>query len=211
VTLAEGICNLILSIILVRPYGIIGDAYGTAIPLACSMICLCRDICAGNWDSSRNLPARSLCSAAPRHRAVDARAFVDAALVYPTHVSATRGAVADRWDRVRTGVALGGVVGPGFASRRTRLKAGAHDSGRCHSRSRRNLSARTISFGTASVVVGCRRRRLVMQKIVRVQRCRNRSEWQWRLAEVEAIGQIIRLRVGIPTVWSISRVRTPLP
>jgi len=61
-----------------------------------------------------------------------------------------------------------------------------------------NLSARTISFGTASVVVGCRRRRLVMQKIVRVQRCRNRSEWQWRLAEVEAIGQIIRLRVGIP-------------
>ncbi len=27
-----------LSIILVRPYGIEGDAYGTAIPLACSMI-----------------------------------------------------------------------------------------------------------------------------------------------------------------------------
>ncbi len=38
VTLAEGVCNLILSIILVRPYGIVGDAYGTAIPLACSMI-----------------------------------------------------------------------------------------------------------------------------------------------------------------------------
>ena len=38
VTLAEGVCNLILSLILVRPYGIIGDAYGTAIPLACSMI-----------------------------------------------------------------------------------------------------------------------------------------------------------------------------
>jgi O-antigen/teichoic acid export membrane protein len=49
VTLAEGICNLILSIILVRPYGIIGDAYGTAIPLACSMILfmprhLCRQL-----------------------------------------------------------------------------------------------------------------------------------------------------------------------
>ncbi|HEY6340657.1 MAG TPA: flippase [Bryobacteraceae bacterium] len=38
VTLVEGICNLILSIILVRPYGIVGDAYGTAIPLACSMV-----------------------------------------------------------------------------------------------------------------------------------------------------------------------------
>jgi O-antigen/teichoic acid export membrane protein len=38
VVLAEGISNLILSIILVRYYGILGDAIGTAIPLACSMI-----------------------------------------------------------------------------------------------------------------------------------------------------------------------------
>jgi len=38
VTLGEGIANLILSIILVRPYGIIGDALGTAIPLTCSML-----------------------------------------------------------------------------------------------------------------------------------------------------------------------------
>jgi O-antigen/teichoic acid export membrane protein len=38
VVLAEGISNLILSIILVRPYGILGDAIGTAIPLSCSMI-----------------------------------------------------------------------------------------------------------------------------------------------------------------------------
>ena len=38
VTLAEGISNLILSILLVRPYGIIGDALGTAIPLTCSMV-----------------------------------------------------------------------------------------------------------------------------------------------------------------------------
>ncbi|HWY20197.1 MAG TPA: oligosaccharide flippase family protein [Candidatus Acidoferrum sp.] len=38
VVLAEGISNLILSMILVRPYGIIGDAIGTAIPLTCSMI-----------------------------------------------------------------------------------------------------------------------------------------------------------------------------
>jgi O-antigen/teichoic acid export membrane protein len=38
VVLAEGISNLILSIILVRPYGILGDAIGTAIPLTCSMI-----------------------------------------------------------------------------------------------------------------------------------------------------------------------------
>jgi O-antigen/teichoic acid export membrane protein len=38
VTLAEGISNLILSILLVHPYGIIGDAMGTAIPLTCSMV-----------------------------------------------------------------------------------------------------------------------------------------------------------------------------
>jgi O-antigen/teichoic acid export membrane protein len=38
VTLGEGIANLILSIILVRPYGIIGDALGTAIPLSITML-----------------------------------------------------------------------------------------------------------------------------------------------------------------------------
>lgn len=38
VTLAEGIANLVLSIILVRRYGIIGDAIGTAIPLTCTML-----------------------------------------------------------------------------------------------------------------------------------------------------------------------------
>lgn len=38
VVLIEGVSNLILSVILVRPYGILGDAIGTAIPLTCSMI-----------------------------------------------------------------------------------------------------------------------------------------------------------------------------
>ena len=38
VTLIEGVCNLTLSILLVRPYGIIGDALGTAIPLTCSFV-----------------------------------------------------------------------------------------------------------------------------------------------------------------------------
>ncbi len=38
VVLTEGISNLILSILLVRRYGILGDAIGTAIPLTCSMI-----------------------------------------------------------------------------------------------------------------------------------------------------------------------------
>lgn len=38
VVLAEGTSNLILSVLLVRPYGIMGDAIGTAIPLTCSMI-----------------------------------------------------------------------------------------------------------------------------------------------------------------------------
>lgn len=38
VTFVEGVLNLILSILLVRPYGIIGDSLGTAIPLCCSMV-----------------------------------------------------------------------------------------------------------------------------------------------------------------------------
>jgi O-antigen/teichoic acid export membrane protein len=38
VVMAEGIANLILSISLVRPYGILGDAIGTAIPLTCTQI-----------------------------------------------------------------------------------------------------------------------------------------------------------------------------
>jgi O-antigen/teichoic acid export membrane protein len=38
VTLIEGIANVILSIILVRPFGIIGDSLGTAIPLFFSMV-----------------------------------------------------------------------------------------------------------------------------------------------------------------------------
>jgi O-antigen/teichoic acid export membrane protein len=38
ITLIEGAANLILSLLLVRPYGIIGDALGTAIPLSCTML-----------------------------------------------------------------------------------------------------------------------------------------------------------------------------
>jgi O-antigen/teichoic acid export membrane protein len=38
VVLVEGAANLLLSIVLVRRYGILGDALGTAIPLTCSMI-----------------------------------------------------------------------------------------------------------------------------------------------------------------------------
>lgn len=49
VTLIEGILNLILSFILVRPYGIIGDAFGTAIPMIGSMVLfmprhICREL-----------------------------------------------------------------------------------------------------------------------------------------------------------------------
>jgi O-antigen/teichoic acid export membrane protein len=36
--LLEGAANLILSIVLVRPFGILGDAVGTAIPLACTTL-----------------------------------------------------------------------------------------------------------------------------------------------------------------------------
>src|SRR6266568_60913 len=38
VTLMEGVANLILSIILVRRFGILGDAVGTAIPLTCTTL-----------------------------------------------------------------------------------------------------------------------------------------------------------------------------
>ena len=38
IALVEGVANLILSLLLVRPYGIIGDALGTAIPLSCTML-----------------------------------------------------------------------------------------------------------------------------------------------------------------------------
>jgi O-antigen/teichoic acid export membrane protein len=49
VTLIEGLVNVVLSIALVRPYGIIGDAVGTAAPLAITTICflpghLCRQL-----------------------------------------------------------------------------------------------------------------------------------------------------------------------
>jgi Polysaccharide biosynthesis C-terminal domain len=38
VTLVEGVANVILSVLLVRPYGIFGDALGTAIPLTCTVV-----------------------------------------------------------------------------------------------------------------------------------------------------------------------------
>jgi O-antigen/teichoic acid export membrane protein len=38
VVLVEGTANVVLSVILVRRYGIVGDAIGTAIPLTCSML-----------------------------------------------------------------------------------------------------------------------------------------------------------------------------
>jgi O-antigen/teichoic acid export membrane protein len=38
VTIIEGLSNLILSILLVRPFGVLGDAFGTAIPLACTFL-----------------------------------------------------------------------------------------------------------------------------------------------------------------------------
>jgi len=49
VTLIEGVVNIVLSIALVRPYGIIGDAIGTAAPLVVTTTCflpwhLCRQL-----------------------------------------------------------------------------------------------------------------------------------------------------------------------
>ena len=38
VTLIEGVSNVLFSVLLIRPYGIIGDSIGTAIPLFCTMV-----------------------------------------------------------------------------------------------------------------------------------------------------------------------------
>jgi O-antigen/teichoic acid export membrane protein len=46
VTLMESIANLILSIVLIRPFGIVGDAAGTAIPLTCTtLVFMPRHLC----------------------------------------------------------------------------------------------------------------------------------------------------------------------
>lgn len=46
VVLIEGVANVILSVTLVRPFGIVGDAIGTAIPLLCtSLLFLPRHLC----------------------------------------------------------------------------------------------------------------------------------------------------------------------
>ena len=64
VVFLEGIANLILSIVLVRPLGIVGDAIGTAIPLLCTGLFF--------------LP-RHLC----RHLDIPVRKFVIEAYFYP--------------------------------------------------------------------------------------------------------------------------------
>ncbi len=64
IVLMEGIANLILSIVLVRPLGIVGDAIGTAIPLFCTAIVF--------------LP-RHLC----RHLDIPLRKFLVEAYAYP--------------------------------------------------------------------------------------------------------------------------------
>jgi O-antigen/teichoic acid export membrane protein len=65
VVLMEGIANLILSIVLVRPLGIVGDAIGTAIPLLCTALFF--------------LP-RHMC----RHLGIPIRKFVFECYFYPT-------------------------------------------------------------------------------------------------------------------------------
>ncbi len=54
VVLLEGIANVILSIALIRPFGIVGDAIGTAIPLSCTALFflprhLCRQLGIPLW------------------------------------------------------------------------------------------------------------------------------------------------------------------
>lgn len=70
VVLIEGAANLILSILLVRHYGIIGDAIGTALPLTCTMIFflpqhLCRVLGLRLWTYLRHTYALPLTLCAP--------------------------------------------------------------------------------------------------------------------------------------------------
>jgi len=65
IVLMEGVANLILSIALVRPLGIVGDAIGTAIPLLCTALFF--------------LP-RHMC----RHMGISVRRFLIEAYFYPT-------------------------------------------------------------------------------------------------------------------------------
>ena len=44
IALIEGLANVIL-VVLVRPFGIVGDAIGTAIPLTCTALMFCRVTC----------------------------------------------------------------------------------------------------------------------------------------------------------------------
>jgi O-antigen/teichoic acid export membrane protein len=64
VALMEGVSNVVLSVVLVRPMGIVGDAIGTAIPLLCTALFF--------------LP-RHLC----RHLEVPLRRFIPEAYFYP--------------------------------------------------------------------------------------------------------------------------------
>jgi O-antigen/teichoic acid export membrane protein len=64
IALIEGVSNVILSVVLVRPLGIVGDAIGTAIPLLCtSLFFLPRHMC--------------------RHLEVPIRKFIPEAYFYP--------------------------------------------------------------------------------------------------------------------------------
>lgn len=70
VTLAEGIANLVLSILLVRPFGIVGDALGTAIPLTLTVVLfmpmhLCRLLNVRLWTFLKHAYSLPLLISAP--------------------------------------------------------------------------------------------------------------------------------------------------
>jgi O-antigen/teichoic acid export membrane protein len=70
VTMAEGIANVILSVLLVRPYGVVGDALGTAIPLTLTVVLfmpthLCRLLNVRMWTFLRHTYALPLVVSTP--------------------------------------------------------------------------------------------------------------------------------------------------
>jgi O-antigen/teichoic acid export membrane protein len=100
IALIEGVSNIILSVVLVRPLGIVGDAIGTAIPLLCTALFF--------------LP-RHLC----RHLDVPLRKFISEAYFYPAllclpmafvQLLMQRSFYAHRYPQLIVNLLAGGVV-----------------------------------------------------------------------------------------------------
>jgi hypothetical protein len=96
-----------LSVILVRPYGILGDAIGTAIPLTCSMIFSCPIISAACWNQTQDVSVSRIYIAYRAMRPPGCRPSVNAALVRPASIEPASDTTGDSGLGIRHGLGLG--------------------------------------------------------------------------------------------------------